>query len=111
LNLARRHLTDAQKAMLGRQIEPDVASVRGARQLAALRRGAVVGSPSSSSDDDGGDRPRNTDAEVAGRVGMNESTYRRHRRVIDLAEREAPDLMPHVESGEITITNPHMMPT
>lgn len=33
LNLARRHLTDAQKAMLGRQIEPDVAERARQRQV------------------------------------------------------------------------------
>ncbi len=34
LNLARRHLTDAQKVILGRTIEPDV------RERARLRQGA-----------------------------------------------------------------------
>jgi len=47
-----------------------------------------------------------TRVEVAGRVGLAPATYARHKRVLDIAEREAPDLMPHVESGEITISKP-----
>ncbi|MBA2520000.1 MAG: hypothetical protein H0V24_10065, partial [Chloroflexia bacterium] len=39
LNVARRQLTDAQKVVLGRQIEPDIAAITKQRKTATLRRG------------------------------------------------------------------------
>ncbi len=95
LNLARRQLTDAQKVMLGRQIEPDV--TKAARERQGSRTdlqpsGQMSGRLGESRD------------EVARTVGLGSGrTYERAKQVIETVEREAPDLLPHVESGDLTL--------
>ncbi len=93
LNLARRQLTDAQKVMLGRQIEPDVAEQSRRREVAGKASDPMDNCPQGTTRD-----------EVARTVGLGSGrTYERAKQVIEAVEREAPDLLPHVESGDLTI--------
>lgn len=91
LNLARRHLTDAQKVMLGRTIEPDVAEAARGRMAEGGRSGQVS-DPSESRD------------EVARQVGLGSGrTYERHRDTLAKAEKVAPDTVAKAERGEVTM--------
>lgn len=97
LNLARRHFTDAQKVLLGRQIEPDAAE-RARRRQEAL--GRAQGTPPLGTDDPKG----RTRDEVARTVGLSSGrTYERAKQAIELVEREAPELVPAVESGTMDL--------
>jgi N6-adenosine-specific RNA methylase IME4 len=89
LNLARRQLTDAQKALIGRQIEPDIAARARERELAGPTYGNVsIGT---------------TRDEVAATVGLGTGrTYENHKRDIEQLESE-PDgsqLIDALESGD-----------
>jgi hypothetical protein len=46
LNQARRHMTDPQKVLLGRKIEPDEAEAARQRQLATLSQNVTSGAAS-----------------------------------------------------------------
>jgi hypothetical protein len=99
LNVARRHLTDAQRVQLGRLIEPDIAEVARARSQANLRQGNDT--PVSPIGDTGNGK---TAAAVAALVGLGSmNTYLRGKRVMKEAEEVAPDLLPKAESGEMNI--------
>lgn len=103
LNVARRHLTDAQKTKLGRDIEPDIAQRAHERQLAALRRG-VEDSRSGQLSGTG----KETRDEVAKAVGLGSGrSYERYRRVLEDIE-DQPDgdvLMRNIESGDWQIAD------
>jgi N6-adenosine-specific RNA methylase IME4 len=96
LNLARRHLTDAQKVLLGRQIEPDAAEAARLRMLA----GKAVNPPVDTCPQ-GSEKTRD---DVATRVGMGSGrTYERGKKLIETAERLAPDVVERMASGELTL--------
>lgn len=106
LNLARRHLTDAQKVLLGRTIEPDVA------EAARRRQGARTDlSPTGDTSTEVDTTSATTDAEVertvnevAEKVGIGSGrTYERHRNTLAEAERVAPDVAAKAEAGEATM--------
>lgn len=97
LNLARRHLTDAQKTQLGRAIEPDIAERARLRQEALGR---------SHGDDPSGQLSGRgeTREEVAKAVGLpTGKTYQRHKALLEEAERIAPELIQDVEAGDMTM--------
>lgn len=95
LNLARRHLTDAQKVLLGRRIEPDVA------ERARQRQGARTDLTSGSSVPKVDERSRD---EVAQQVGLGSGrTYERARDVMEKAEALLPDVAEKAAAGELTM--------
>lgn len=96
LNVARRHLTDAQKVKLGRDIEPSI--TREAR-----RRQEELGR-TQGKEPLGANAPKGkTRDHVAKSVGLGSGdTYERGKKVLDqLAEEpDAPQLLSHIESGD-----------
>lgn len=99
LNLARRHMTDAQKVLLGRAIEPDIAERSRIRQIES---GKAHGLPP-----DGQMSTRGaTRDEVAKTVGLGSGrTYERAKQVIEAVEAE-PDgeqLVSNLQSGDWTL--------
>jgi N6-adenosine-specific RNA methylase IME4/ParB-like chromosome segregation protein Spo0J len=97
LNLSRRHLTDAQKVIVGRQIEPDVALRAEARMLA----GKALDPEFTCTQ---GQRAPQTRDEVAAQVGIGSGlTYERHKKVLDEAEKVAPEVATKAEAGELTM--------
>lgn len=94
LNLARRHLTDAQKVMLGRKVEPDVAE-EARKRMADGGRGGQVSTPSGS---------EKTRDEVAKQVGLGSGrTYERAKAIMEKAEKVAPEVAVRAEAGELTM--------
>lgn len=98
LNLARRHLTDAQKVALGMTIEPDVAEAARARQAHGRTApgrnasGQMTGSEGETRD------------EVARQVGLGSGrTYERAKATIAKAERLAPEVAVKAKAGELTM--------
>lgn len=87
LNLARRQLTDAQRVLIGRQIEPDLAERARLRQVVAgveFGRGKSAGKVPDNCPEPIG---RETRDEVAAEVGLGSGrTYERHKDVIEQAE-------------------------
>ena len=101
LNTNRRHLTDAQKIMVGQRIEPDIAEHAHLRGLANLKRGTA--SPDVTNDAPGETAKRTTD-DIAARVGVSSGrTYERGKQTLNRALRLRPDLGPKVERGELTM--------
>ena len=97
LNMARRHLTDAQKVLLGREIEPDLAAQARARQEELGRLHGVE--PSATN----GAKGRAVD-EIAQAVGLGSGrTYERHKEVLKEVEARAPEMVPKLRSGEKTM--------
>ncbi len=99
MNLARRQLTDAQKANVGMVIEPDIAAEAKRRSLANLRQNDSL--PIVSIDTIG--REGLTPDVVAETVGINSgSTYRRHKELLmELAkEPDGEQLMKHIDDGD-----------
>lgn len=100
LNIARRHMTDAQKVKLGQDIEPDIAKEANRRQSHGQTApgknasGHVSGSVGETRD------------EVARIVGIGSGrTYERGKEVLDLLRKE-PDgnqLIQHVDDGDWTL--------
>ena len=107
LNVDRRHLTDGQQVVIGKKIEPDIAKIAKRRQLATLRRGDQDGSPLSTDDDNGSiekEYQKKTIHKVAMQVGLGSGkTYHLHKKVLGQVEQEAPELMPYIENGDLTI--------
>lgn len=110
LNLARRHLTDGQKTLIGRTIEPDVA------ERARLRMAAGGGDKKSATAKSGMDicpepiQQATTRDEVAAEVGIGSGrTYERNKQVIQEAEElavdsiEIADALESLEAGDIDI--------
>lgn len=110
LNLARRHLTDAQKTLVGREIEPDIA------QRAKLRMAAGGGDKKSESAKSGRQdfahpiQQIKTRDQVAAEVGLGSGqTYENHKKVLAEAEQLAQEnetiaeLLEAVEVGEADI--------
>ena len=98
LNLARRQLTDAQKVLLGRTIEPDVAARSAERQR---ELGKTAGEPLATTVAKG----RTVD-EVAMTVGLGSGrTYERHRQVVEAVkdEPDGPLLFADMERGDLII--------
>lgn len=99
LNLARRHLTDAQKVMLGKRIKPDVEARARERQgsrtdLQPTSRTNVL------------DVPRQARDEVAAQVGLGSGrTFERHAKLIDEAATIAPEVVKQAESGQATMAD------
>lgn len=99
LNVARRQLTDAQKVLLGREIEPDIRAVAAANQAhgeTAPGRNALPQVRQS---------VRTTDA-VAQKVGLGSGdTYERAKALFEEVEQEpdAEELFEKVESGEMDL--------
>lgn len=104
LNLARRHLTDAQKVALGMTIEPDVAE-NARRRMSEAGAKAAPGKPAASAATISEKRePRRTDDEVAQQVGLGSGdTYRRAKATITKAERVAPHVAEKAKAGELTM--------
>lgn len=103
LNLARRHLTDAQKVLLGMTIEDDVAA-EAKKRMADGGRGGQVSTPSPAKVED------KTRDEVARRVGLNKGpgqkagrTYERAKATIAKAEKVAPEVAVKAKAGELTM--------
>lgn len=100
LNLARRHLTEAQKVLVGRRIEPDVAERARHRQEALGRerggRGDPVGQLSPRVE---ADRTRD---EVAAAVGLGSGkTFDRAKKTVAEIERLAPEVLSAMEDGTV----------
>lgn len=94
LNLARRHLTDAQKVALGMTIEPDVAEE-------ARRRQGTRSDLTSGTNDPEVERTRD---EVARQVGLGSGrTYERAKATIAKAEKVAPQVAEKAKAGELTM--------
>lgn len=103
LNLARRHLTDGQKTLIGRTIEPDIA------ERARLRQGKrrdLIAETSGTNDP----QVVRTRDEVAAEIGIGSGrTYERNKEVIREAEElaeESPEIaeaLEHLEAGDIDI--------
>jgi len=75
LNLARRHLTDAQKVRIGMAIELDLAAEAKARMLAGQKTDPPENLPE-------GRGPRTSDV-VAGKLGIGTGrTYQEHKKVL-----------------------------
>jgi N6-adenosine-specific RNA methylase IME4/ParB-like chromosome segregation protein Spo0J len=96
LNLARRHLTEAQKVLIARQIEPDIAE-------RARQRQEQLGRTHGDDPLAAGAAKGRTDDEVARAVGLGSGdTYRRAKQVIEQIEAE-PDgdqLIGALEAGD-----------
>ncbi len=87
LNVARRHLTDAQQIELGRTIEPDVAERARLRMLATQNNDAAAAARSSGQMAPAEARGRTRD-DVAQTVGLGSGrTYERGKKVMETAER------------------------
>lgn len=93
LNLARRHLTDAQKVMLGRTIEPDIAEAARVRMQSGKAADPEDKCPEGQTRD-----------EVARQVGLGSGrTYERAKATLAKAERVAPEVVAKAERGEVTM--------
>lgn len=104
LNLARRHLTDAQKVLLGRTIEPDVAKRAAARKAQAPGEPRGVKASVSGGQMTTRDEADKTRDEVARQVGVGSGrTYERHRDTLAKAEKVAPEVVAKAERGEVTM--------
>ena len=100
LNLARRHLTDAQKVALGRTIEPDIAEEARGR-MAAAGKVAAPGKPAATA---ATFEKKRTDDEVARQVGIGSGdTYRRAKSTLEEAERVAPEVAAQAQAGELSM--------
>lgn len=100
LNLARRHLTDAQKVLLGRTIEADVAEAMRGKMSAAGAK-AAPGKPATS---DTPFVPERTTDVTAAKVGLGSGrSYERAKSVIEKAEQHAPELVEQMAAGEISV--------
>jgi len=98
MNMARRHSTDAQRVLVGRKIESDLAKRAEANRTANL---PTVDAPSVKAFTLG----RTTDA-VAKAVGIGTGrTYENHKKVIEQLEKEpdGPALIEKLETGEWTM--------
>ena len=111
LNLARRHLTDGQKTLIGRTIEPDVAERARLRKVAGGESGGR-GRPAEKVMDICPEPigQATTRDEVAAEVGIGSGrTYERNKQVIQEAEElaeESPEIaeaLEHLEAGDIDI--------
>jgi len=94
LNLARRQLTDPQKVLLGRRIEPDIAE-RALARMAIGGETAGRGRPAEKGKDKCPDpiEGKQTRDEVAEVVGLGSGrTYERNKKVMDQAEQMAKEL-------------------
>jgi len=90
INVARRHMTDAQKVLLGRQIEPDIAARAAERERAGKSLDPMDNCPQGTTRD-----------EVARIVGLGSGrTYERGKQVIEAVERVAPDLVKPLHDGD-----------
>ena len=101
LNSVRRHLTDAQRVELGRKIEPDIAEIARARQiaLAGTRPGEDPTLAANAAKVSG-----RTSDEVARTVGLGSGdTYERGKKVMEEVEELAPELLPKAQSGEMKL--------
>lgn len=93
LNLSRRHLTDAQRVLLGETLAPSIASE------ARHRHGPKSPQP----------QGRTRDL-VARAVGIGSGlTFERGRRVIEQVRRELPEIMPELQDGSRTIREARAM--
>lgn len=93
LNLNRRHLTDAQRAMLGRMLEPDLAEQARERKAQGGRGGLAEDS----------DKCRTVDS-VARFVGLGIGrTYERLRDMLVEIEERDPQAYTSLERGELSV--------
>lgn len=101
LNLDRRHLSEPQKVLLGRTIEPDVAEAARLRQVQA--EGQPRGAKASVVDKCPQHTSKSRD-EVARQVGLGSGrTYERSRNALEAVEKSDPDLYAKAASGEATM--------
>lgn len=99
LNVARRQLTDAQKVLLGREIEPDIRAVAVERES---HRDPATGANTYGQASIGG----TTRDEVAATVGLGSGrTYERAKSLLEEVEQEpdADEFMERIESGEMDL--------
>ncbi len=95
LNLSRRQLTDAQKVLAGRAIEPAIAERARERMLAGMAADPGDNLP------EGRGRTRD---EVAHLVGIGTGrTYASGKATVERVERDAPHLMPRLVSGDMSL--------
>ncbi len=95
LNLARRHLTDAQRVLAERAIEPEVARRARERMLTGQ-----AGNPGENLPDGRG----RTRDEVARLVSIGTGrTYDSGKATVGQVEHKAPHLMPRLVSGDMTL--------
>jgi N6-adenosine-specific RNA methylase IME4 len=95
LNLKRRHLTSSQLAVVALDIEKHLAEEAKARQIATLKRGASLPDPQIFADREVGEARE----QAAAIVGTNRQYVSDAKKI----EKEAPDLLPKVRDGKITI--------
>jgi len=99
LNMNRRHLTDAQKALIGESIEPDIAERARLRQLKLA--GRRIGSDLVDNCPQGQAKSRD---EVAAQVGLGAGrTYDRHKKVLERARNVAPELLDRAAAGDVSM--------
>lgn len=99
LNVARRQLTDAQKVILGRQIEPDIRAVAAANQS----HGMTAPGRNASGHVSGSVETRDA---VAQKVGLGSGrTYERGKALLEEVEQEpdADELLERIESGAMDL--------
>jgi ParB-like chromosome segregation protein Spo0J len=100
LNLARRHLTDAQKVIAGEAVEPDVAEAARSR----MAKAGAKASPGKPATDVAPIPPERTVNEVARTVGFGSGrTYERAKETLSKVKEVAPDLVPFAKNGDLTL--------
>jgi len=105
LNLARRQLTDGQKVYLGRLLEPDITQAARERMGEGGRKG-IPGKGGASAPPFLQPTKKRVRDEVADRVGLGSGfTYERGRKVLDWADRDAPELVAEVAEGRASIAD------
>jgi ParB-like chromosome segregation protein Spo0J len=96
VNVNRRHLTDAQRALVGIDIEPDVVKRAEERMLAGVAADPPENFPEGSSAGNKGDSRDETAAMVGLGAGR---TYENHKKVLKKVEEEHPDLIEPLKAG------------
>lgn len=100
LNVARRHLTDGQKVLLGRQIEDDIAA-EGRRRMAEAGAKASPGKPGTNGPPLEVQRTRD---EVAAKVKLGSGRkYDRAKKDLAKVEEHAPEYLPALETGAVDL--------
>ena len=98
LNMNRRHLTDAQKALIGESIEPDIA------ERARLRQAMLNGRSNAELSDNCNEAQGKSVDQVATQVGLGSGqTYRRHKKVFERVRNVAPELLDRAAAGDVSM--------
>lgn len=103
LNAARRQMTDAQKVMLGIEIEPDIAARAEKRRLATLRKGTTSPLVAPATNGEGDRNKQKTSSEVARTVQLgSKDTFERGKKVLEEleAQPDSEQLIANIERGD-----------